>query len=119
MPPASKRIVPLIASSAFGSEKWRMRPSVIVALPENSGCAQRAVDRRGQLGAARAADVAEEALQDAEVRVARRLQRDALVAQADVARDAQPRVLADQLQLVDLHLLSSSAIRIGAAFFTA
>ncbi len=31
--------MPLIASSEFGSEKWRMRPSVIVALPENSGCA--------------------------------------------------------------------------------
>ena len=52
-----------------------------------------------QLRAARAAHVAEEALQDAEVRVARRLQRDALVVQPDGARHAQPRVVADQLQL--------------------
>ena len=34
---ASNVMRPLIASSECGSEKWRMRPSVIVALPENTG----------------------------------------------------------------------------------
>ena len=42
---------------------------------------ERAVDRRRQLGAARSEHVAGESLQDAEVRVARRLQRDAAIAQ--------------------------------------
>ena len=50
-----------------------MRPSVIVALPENCGSSQRPVDRRRQLGAARAADAAgKEPLQNPEVRVAGR-----------------------------------------------
>ncbi len=64
-------MTPLIASSELGSEKWRMRPSVIVALPENTGSYSGPFDRGDQLGAARSAHVAEEALEDAEVRVAR------------------------------------------------
>ncbi len=66
---------------------------------------QRAVDGRRQLRAPRAADVAEEPLQDAEVRAARRLERDSIVAQIDRAPYAQPRVLTHELELVDLHLL--------------
>ena len=50
-----------------------MRPSVIVALPENCGCASGPSIDGGQLGAPGAAHVAEEALQDAEVGVAGRL----------------------------------------------
>ena len=64
--------------------------------------AQRAADRRGQLGAARSAHVAEESLQDAEVGVAGRLKLNALVAQADFAEHAQLGVFADQLEILNL-----------------
>ena len=76
---------------------------------------ERAVDRGGQLGAPGAADVAEEALEDAEVGVADGLQRDAIVLEADRARHAQPRVDADQLQLLhaDLLLIEREADRRG------
>src|SRR5206468_11942392 len=47
------------------------------------GLAQRAVDRRRELRTPRAANVTEETLQDPEIGVANRLQRDALVAQSD------------------------------------
>ena len=94
--------VPLIASSAFGSEKWRMRPSVIVALPGEQRLAQRTVDRRGQLRAARAAHVAEESLQDAEIGVAAACSAMRSSRRPTLPDDAQPRVVADQLQLARL-----------------
>ncbi len=68
---------------------------------------QRAVDPGRHLGPARAADLREEPLEHAEARIARRLERDAIVAEIDPARDAQPRAFvdADQLQILDAHLL--------------
>ena len=101
MPPASKWIVPLMASSALGIEKWRIAAVGDRRAAGELRLRERTVDRRGQLGAPGAAHVAEEALQDAEVRVAGRLQRDPLVVEADRARHAQPRVVADELQLLD------------------
>ena len=107
-------------SSAFGSDKWRTRPLVIVARPENTGSSSGPSTAARELGAARSAHVAEESLQDAEVRVARRLQRDRSIAQADAAADAEaacrrrpaagPAMFTSRL---------SSEIRIGAAFFSA
>ena len=114
MPLASNRIVPLIASSELGSEKCRMRPSVMVALPENTRLAQRAVDRRGQLGAAGAAHVAEEALQDAEVGVAGGLQRDPLVAAARPCPTTRSRVSSPtscSSSIADLLLIERDADR--------
>ena len=66
-----------MASSEFGSEKCRMRPSTIVALPENTGSYSGPSTAAVRRGAARAADVAEEALQDPEVGLARGAERDA------------------------------------------
>jgi len=57
---------------------------------------QRAVDGSRELGAPRPAHAAKESLQDAEVRVARRLQRNPLIAQPDAAGDAQARQVADE-----------------------
>src|SRR5262249_60093670 len=67
---------------------------------------ERSVDGRGQRGAAAAAHVAEEPLQDAEAGVAGHLQRDPILIQIDRSRDAQLRVLAHQLQIVDPYLLT-------------
>ena len=79
-----------------------MRPSAIVALPENtgwrSGPSIAAVSSRPP----GAAHVAGEALQDAEVGVAGDLQAELILAQADRAGDLQARVLADQLQIADV-----------------
>ena len=85
---SSKATVPLIESSAFGREKWRMRPSVIVALPENTGCPIGPFTAARQIRAARSAHVLEEPLEDGEVCVARHLQPDAIVHQADATGDA-------------------------------
>src|SRR5439155_4441102 len=65
---------------------------------------QRTVDRCGELGASGAANASgEESLKNAEVRVAVHLQRDAIVAERDRAADAEPRVFADELQLLDAY----------------
>ena len=69
--------------------------------PGKQRVAQRPVDCCFQLRAARPADLAVEPLQDPEVRVAHRLQRDPLTTKIDGARDAQPRAVPDELQLVD------------------
>src|SRR5439155_23704705 len=52
---------------------------------------QRTVDRGGQLCPARAADIAEEALEETEVGVTGGLERDPIVLQPDPARHPQPR----------------------------
>ena len=62
--------VHLLRASA-AARRSRRRPFSIVARPENDRRIERAADLRRQLGAARAADVAIEALQDAEIRAAR------------------------------------------------
>src|SRR4029077_3309935 len=62
---------------------------------------QRTVDRRGQGRTPGAADVAEKPLQDPQARVTGRLQRDPVLIQVDRAGDAQLRVLADHLKVVD------------------
>ena len=62
--------------------------------------AQRAVDGGRELRTARSAHVAEETLQDPQVGVARRLQRDLLIVQPDRPRHAQLGAVAHQLQLV-------------------
>ena len=54
---------------------WRMRPLVSSALPATTGAARGAGNARRHLGAARAADVRQEALQHGEVRGAVGLQR--------------------------------------------
>src|SRR4051812_25384503 len=66
---------------------------------------ERTVDRGDERRASAGTDVAEKPLQDPEAGVAGKLQRDPILADVDGAGDAQARVFADQLQLVDAQLL--------------
>ena len=118
-PPASKVMRPLIASSECGSAKCRIRPPAIDALPANTGLSSGPAHVGREIGLTRAADVAEEALQDAEVRVARRVQRNLLVGEADRAAHVEPRVLADEPHLLDLTTCWSSSRRMGPSFRSA
>src|ERR1700688_2487276 len=63
---------------------------------------ERTVDGRGELGPSRSADITKEALQDGEVGVTHRTERDGLIVQGDAAADGEPRVLADKLEVPDL-----------------
>ena len=100
-PRSSKATVPLIESSALGSEKWRMRPSLMVALPENTGC--RSGPSTAAVSSARPdpRTSRKNALEDAEVRVARHLQPDALVYQTHRAGDAKTRLVSDELEIAE------------------
>ena len=95
----SNRIGPRMFSSAFGRSKCRMRPFCTVIVPVTSGASQAALERRLQRGAARAAHVGEEALQDAEVGVAAHPHGDALVVQVGGAGDLELGVLAGQPEI--------------------
>ena len=106
MPPASNAIWPLIASSECGSASWRIRPSVIAALPEKTGLSSGPVICALSDAAAGAADVAEEALQDAEVRITGCLDVDGRLVEIDVAVDRQLGALAEQPETADVdHVL--------------
>ena len=71
-PAASNSTRPLMFSSACGSAKWRSRPLRRVAAPQTVGRSRRAPDVGLHLGGAGAANVAQQALEDAQVRVAER-----------------------------------------------
>ncbi len=62
--------------------------------------AERAIDARAQLSPSGPAHIAEEALQDAEVRSSRRLQGNALVGKADTAEHTELCVLANNLEIL-------------------
>ena len=104
MPRGSNRMMPLMPSSALGIDRWRTRPFDHRRAAGKHRRVERAVDRRRELGAARSEHVAGEPLQDAEVRVARRLQRDPAIAQAHASAEPQARVLAHQLQVLHVHV---------------
>ena len=78
---------------------------------------QGAVDGRRQRRAPRSAHVPEEALQDAEVGVARGAHGDALSSEVDRPSDGQARVLPHQLQILDPHdvLIERQLQRTGIA----
>ena len=102
-PPASNVIRPLIASSECGSAKCRMRPPAIDALPENTG-----LSSGPRTSAARSAwpelrISRKNPCRMLEVGVARRVQRNLPVGESDGAVHVEPRVLADQPHLLDLH----------------
>ena len=92
----------MIDSSECGSEKWRSRPSLSVALPPKTGLVN--VPPICALSAARAAaaKIAEESLQDAEVRVARGLDVNRLVLQAEPAVERELRSLTRETEAADL-----------------
>ena len=79
-----------------------MRPSVIVAVPENSGVYSGPFDRRraARRGPSRAS-FGKKPCRMPRFASPDRLQRDPLILQPDRAADPQPRVFADQLQLLD------------------
>ena len=101
-PLASNDTLPLIDSSECGSEKWRSRPSVSVALPAKIGLLKVPAIWAFSCRRSAAAQIAEEALQDAEVRVARRLHVDRLVLEAQPAVELQLRSLAREPEPADL-----------------
>ena len=83
-----------------------MRPSAMRALPENCGFASGPLTCAEQRRRAAAAQVAEEPLQDAEVRLARGLDRDGALVQLHAAAHLQLGALAGDAQPADLeHVL--------------
>ena len=79
-----------------------MRPSVMSALPANTGLSSGAGDLRLDRRRAAAAQVAVEALQDAEVGVAGGLHRQLVAIEGDLAFELELGALAGQRQLADL-----------------
>ena len=78
-----------------------MRPFVIAALPPNTGSSSDPFTSATISARAGAADVPEKALEEAEVRVARRAQRDLAVVQPDLAANVELGALACEAQTAD------------------
>ena len=102
MPLPSNEMVPLIASSPCGAERCRIRPSAMRALPENCGLASGPLTCAEQRRRAAAAHVAEEPLEDAEVRLAGRFDRDDAVVQLHLPAHLQLGAVAGDAQPADL-----------------
>ena len=93
----------------------------MVAVPENCGSRSGPSIAADELGPARAAHIAEEALQDAEVGVARGLDARCVRRSSPMLPETRSRVSSPtRLQLLDLHLAAGRA-RSGsdASFLTA
>ena len=101
-PLASNETRPLIASSECGSEKCLQPPVVERGAAGKYRLGEGAGQLRLEIGGATAAQRAEEPLQDAKVRVARRLHVDRLVLEPEPAVELQLRALAGEAEPADL-----------------